>query len=147
MATKVKKWKKEDHILALYYAKCGIKGLGARTEFDFAEGVIGCSLTSLKKSASNFRFLMGNESEFSDVKKLQKVVYDELKNISETDLRNKALEIIGEKSEEINEYYQIKKEKEDKKKFEDDAQKLVDIFRAMGKDPSKMRRLEKNPVE
>ena len=90
---------------------------------------------------------MGNESEFSDVKKLQRTVYDELKDMGETDLRNMTLEIIGKKQEDVDEYFRVKKEKEDKKKFEDDAQKLAEIFRAMGKDPSKMRRLERKPVE
>jgi hypothetical protein len=144
MATKVKKWKKEDHIMAFYYTKCGLKGLGARTETDFAEGVLGCSLTSLKKNASNYRYLMGNESEYGDIKKMQREVYEGYKSMPETDLRNLVLELIGTKSEDVATYEKAKQEKKEKLRFEEDAQKLADIFRKMGKDPNKMRRLESN---
>ena len=143
MATKVKKWKKEDHTLALYYTRYGLKGLGARTETDFAEGILGCSVASLKRNASNFRYLMGNESEYSDVKKGQTEVYEEYKSMPETEFRNLTLELIGTKSEDVTSYEQAKKEKADKIRFEEDAQRLAEIFRKMGKDPNKMRRVDK----
>ncbi len=146
MATKVKKWKKEDHIMALYYTRYGLKGLGARTETDFAEGILGCSVTSLKKNASNFRYLMGNESEYGDVKKMQREVYEEYKSMEETDIRNLTLELIGTKSEDVATYEKAKKEKRDKERMEEDAQKLAEIFRKMGKDPNKMRRVDKNEI-
>jgi hypothetical protein len=146
MATKIKKWTKEDHILAFYYTKFGLKGLGARTEIDFAEGVLGCSVTSLKKNASNYRFLLGNENEFGDIKKLQRVVYDEFKGIAEIEFRNKVLELIGTKSEDVQAYETAKKEKADKRKFEEDTAKLANIFKAMGKDPNKMKRVEKQVI-
>jgi hypothetical protein len=142
MATKIKK---EDYILMFYYTRYGLKGMGLITENEFAEGALGVTKSNLKKNTSNFRYLMGNESENSDIKKIQKEVYSEYKEMTEPEFLNVAQLLIKDKAEDIASYQKVQKEKRDKERFEEDAQKLADIFRKMGKDPNKMRKVEKLP--
>lgn len=130
METKVKKstkraktlglheWSKNDTILSLYYTKYGTNGLYLKTENDIAD-FIGTSVSSLKMQSANIRSLMGRvESSLSDYSQLQEQVYNEFGNMNQYELMKVCREIIKHDDFERNE-----------------------IFKKMGKDPSKMRKI------
>lgn len=123
MATRAKtlglhEWSKNDTILTLYVTKFGTKGLFLKTESDVSK-FIGTSLGSLKMQMANIRSIIGlKESSLSDFSKLQKDVFDEFGNSNQFELLKVVKKIIGQ-----------------------DEMELMEIFKKMGKDPNKMKKM------
>lgn len=123
MATRAKtmglhEWTKEDTILTLYFTKFGTRGLFLKTDVDIAKH-IGTSLGSLKMQSANFRTLLGvNEGSLSDFSKLQLDVLEEFNGMSQFEFLRVVKKIIGQEQME-----------------------LVEIFKKMGKDPNKMKKV------
>jgi hypothetical protein len=112
-------WSKNDTILTLYVTKFGTKGIYLKSESDVSK-FIGSSMGSLKMQMANFKFLMGfNQNSLSDFSKLQKEVFDEFNHLSQFDLLKVVKKIIGQ-----------------------DQVELKELFQKMGKDFSKMKKVE-----
>lgn len=140
------KWNKEDTIITLYFTKYGIKGLPVKDEKDLAEFVIGTTETSLVLQSLNIRYILGyDEGTLTDFSKLQEKVVDEYHGLSEDKLKNVVIDIIDKRdiNGNIEKVKQIKKAKEVERKKKASQAELDEIFRKMGKDPSKMKRLVK----
>ena len=136
------KWDKDDTIITLYYTKFGTKHLPVKDDKELAETVIGSSLDSLKMQSSNVNFVLGkNYGTLNCFSKLQKQVVEELKNKSETDLKDMVLDIIENTDRKIvvADRIKIRQEIQKEERAKEDKKKLDAIFRKMGKDPSKMR--------
>lgn len=124
MATRAKtmglhEWTKEDTIVTFYFTKFGTRGLFLKTDSDIAKH-IGTTLGSLKMQSANFRTLLGvNEGSLSDFSKLQLEVLEEYNGMSQFEFLKVVKKIIGQ-----------------------DQMELAEIFKKMGKDPSKMKRVE-----
>ena len=119
MSTRSKKlnlheWSKEDTIISLYITKFGNKGMYLKTESEIAK-FIGTSVGSLKMQCANIRTILGHRNNsLSDFSNLQKSVFEEYGNLTQTELL-KVVKIITKQDE-----------------FE-----RIEILRKMGKDPSK----------
>ena len=140
------KWNKEDTIITLYFTKYGIKGLPVKDEKDLAEFVIGTTETSLVLQSLNIRYILGyDEGVLTDFSKLQEKVVDEYHGLSEDKLKNIVIDIINKRdiNGNIEKVKQIKKAKEVERKKKASQAELDEVFRKMGKDPSKMKRLVK----
>lgn len=140
------KWNKEDTIITLYFTKYGIKGLPVKDEKDLAEFVIGTTETFLVLQSLNIRYILGyDEGTLTDFSKLQEKVVDEYHGLSEDKLKNVVIDIIDKRdiNGNIEKVKQIKKAKEVERKKKASQAELDEIFRKMGKDPSKMKRLVK----
>lgn len=141
-------WDKDDTIITLYFVKYDLKGLPVKNEKDLAEGVIGSTKASLVMQAANIRYVLGYTEGildcFSDI---QKKVVDEYNTKTFEELKDIVVDIITKRdiSGNIDKVRKNQKLKEDeKKKKETEARKQVEldeIFRRMGKDPSKMKKL------
>jgi len=143
------KWNKEDAIITLFYNKFGTKGLLVNKEKELAELVIGTSLISLNMMSLNIDHLINNDNgleyysilQEQVVEEYSKKTYDELKYIVNNIIIKRDLRKNKEKYLEdtkIREYKKSIKEKAKKEK-----QQIDDIFIMMGKDPKKMKKIEK----
>jgi hypothetical protein len=113
-------WSKEDTIITLYFAKFGTFGLYLNTEKALAD-FIGTSVASFKMQVANIRTLLGRqESTLSDYSKLQDNVVSEYSNVTQLTLMNRVRSIINH-----------------------DENELKEIFKKMGKDFSKMRKISR----
>lgn len=143
-------WDKDDTIITLYFVKFDTKGLPVKDDKDLAEGVIGSTKASLHMQAANIRYVLGYDEGvldcFSDI---QKKVVDEYNTKTFEELKDIVIDIIDKRdingniqkvraSQKLKEDAKIKKQKEAEKQAA-----LDEIFRKMGKDPSKMRKLIK----
>jgi hypothetical protein len=143
-------WDKDDTIITLYYVKYDQKGLPVDNEKDLAEGVIGASVASLRMQAANVRFVLGYTDGvlncFSDI---QKKVVDEYKDKSFDELKDIVVDIISKRDvngniQEVRKVQRLKEEAKKKKEREIEQQKADDaMWRRMGKDPLKMRKVVK----
>lgn len=143
---KIHKWNKEDTIITLYYTKYGIKGLFVKDEKELAEFIIGTTETSLFLQSLNIRYILGyDEGTLTDFSKLQERVVDDYHNLSEDKLKNIVLDIIDKRDIDgnIKRVKEIKKAKEIEKRKRVSESELAEIFRKMGKDPSKMKKILK----
>lgn len=141
------KWSKDDTIISYFYAKFEVKGLPIKDDVELAEQVIGTTLSSLKMQVSNINFILGYDTNvLSDFSKIQQDVVDEYSNLSYDELLSVVTEIINKRDFEDNIRKLEEKKKvrklEEKKKLS--QKELDDIFRKMGKDPSKMRKVVTN---
>lgn len=153
------KWTKEDAIITLFYNLYGTKGLLITDEKDLAECVIGSTLASLNMMKSNFNFLMGVQPSLANVSAPQievyneyykKCTYEELRDIVNNIIDSRDLAEIEAYFKEYHRILEVKsinrknaktaqslaKELAKKRQQEDDA-----MWRRMGKDPNKMRKL------
>jgi len=138
------KWNKEDAILTLYYVKYNLNSLPVKDEEELATCIIGSTKASLNMQAANIRYILGDEHyTLSDYSKIQEEVVNEYNTLSELDLRQVVIDIISKRDVESNiqELRIRKKEKERKDKEKSKKLELDEIFRKMGKDPSKMRKV------
>jgi hypothetical protein len=141
-------WDKDDTILTLYYVKHDLKGLPVKDEKDLAEGVIGSTKASLQMQAANIRYVLGYDEGILDCfSEIQKAVVDEYNTISFEELKEMAVNIIFKRdvngnltkvraAQKLKEEVKKKKERELQKQKADD-----DMWRRMGKDPSKMKKV------
>lgn len=144
--TRIHKWNKEDTIITLYITKFGVKGLPVKDEKEIAELVIGTTEASLVMQSLNIRYILGyDEGVLTDFSKLQEKVVDEYHSLSEDKLKNVVIDIIDKRdiNGNIEKVKQIKKAKEAERKKKAAQAELDEIFRKMGKDPSKMKRVIK----
>jgi hypothetical protein len=138
------KWDKDDTILTLYYVKYDLKGLPVKDEKDLAEGIIGSTKASLQMQAANVRFVLGYDNGvldcFSDI---QKKVVDEYNDKSFDELKQISIDIILKRdvNGNLQKVKDAQKLKEVEKKKKEQQKELEDIFRKMGKDPSKMKKV------
>lgn len=153
------KWTKEDAIITLFYNLYGTKGLLITDEKDLAECVIGSTLASLKMMSFNFNHIMGIQPSLANVSAPQTEVYNEYyKKCTYEELRDIVNNIIDSRDlVEIEAYFKeyhrileiksinrkaaktaqsLAKELAKKRQQEDDA-----MWRRLGKDPNKMRKL------
>jgi hypothetical protein len=144
---RIHKWSKEDTIVTYFFVKFGIKGLPVKDEKELAEFVIGTSVVSLQMQAANIRYLLGYEDGvLTDFSKVQSDVVDQYKNTSVEELKQIVIDIILKRDFEDN----VKKVRESIRlkdlelKKKNAKNELDEIFRKMGKDPSKMKKLVKN---
>lgn len=138
------KWNKEDAILTLYYVKYNLNSLPVKDEEELATCIIGSTKSSLNMQAANIRYIIGDEHyTLSDYSKIQEEVVNEYNTLSELDLRQVVIDIISKRDvkSNIQELRIRKKEKERKDKEKAKKLELDEIFRKMGKDPSKMRKV------
>lgn len=140
-------WTKEDAIITFFYFQYGTKGLLEQNEKELAESVIGSSFESLKLMCLNFAHLKDESVGYSNVSKHQEEVnaeysnktYDELKDIVNNIISNRDLEQNKEEykaAKKIRDAKSIAKAKAEKKQKEDD-----EMWRRLGKDPKKMRKV------
>ena len=143
------KWNKEDATIALFYAKFGTKGLLVTNEKELAESVIGSSFESLKMMILNYNHLMGLDNKLEHVSDFQKEVFEEYSKISFDEMKEIVNNIILKRDLSKNkaEFISAKKERDAKlaaKKAEKKRQdELDEMFRRMGKDPKKMKKVQK----
>lgn len=141
------RWNKEDAIIALFYAKFGTKGLLVTDEKELAESVIGSSFDSLKMMILNYNHLMGLDNKLDHVSDFQREAFEENSKISFDEFKDKVNDIILKKdlSKNKKEFIAAKKERDAKLAAKKAAKKrqdeLDEIFRSMGKDPKKMRKI------
>lgn len=141
-------WDKDDTILTLYYVKYDLKGLPVKDEKDLAEAVIGSTKASLQMQAANVRFVLGYDEGvldcFSDI---QKKVVDEHNITPFEDLKEMCINIISQRDidgniQRVRADQKAKEEEKKRKAMETQSRlELEVIFRKMGKDPAKMRKL------
>ncbi|MDY0270622.1 hypothetical protein [Trichloromonas sp.] len=142
--SRLHKWNKEDAILTLYYVKYNLNSLPVKDEEELSTCIIGSTKASLNMQAANIRYILGDEHyTLSDYSKIQEEVVNEYNTLSELDLRQVVIDIISKRDVESNiqELRIRKKEKERKDKEKSKKLELDEIFRKMGKDPSKMRKV------
>ena len=141
-------WDKEDTILTLYHVKYGLQGLPVRDEIDLAEGVIGSTKSSLIMQGANIRYVLGEDEGVLDCfSEIQEQVVNEYNDMSQAELKDICIEIIATRDVDHNltkvrahkKLQQAEKKRKEKEKRE--QEELAEIFRKMGKDPSKMRRV------
>jgi len=141
-------WDKDDTILTLYYVKHDLKGLPVKDEKDLAEGVIGSTKASLVMQAANIRYVLGYDEGVLDCfSEIQKAVVDEYNTKSPEELKDICVNIISKRDIDgnIQKVRAAQKAKEEEKLQKTKSllkqQELEDIFRKMGKDPSKMKKI------
>ncbi len=140
------KWNKDDTIVTFYYVRHELKGLPVKDEKELAEHVIGSSKTSLMLQAANIRYILGYEGgTLTDFSKVQSDVVDEFKNMPVEQLKEIVINIIMKRDfeENVKAVRQAKLLKDIEKKKKDSKADLDEIFRKMGKDPSKMKKVVK----
>ena len=141
-------WDKDDTILTLYYVKHDLKGLPVNDEKDLAEGVIGSTKASLNMQAANVRYVLGYDEGVLDCfSEIQKQVVEEYNDMCCEELRELCVNIIDKRDingnlEKVRRAQKVKLEAKKKKEKDKARQEELDaIFRAMGKDPSKMKKV------
>lgn len=138
------KWNKEDSILTLYFVKFGLRRLPVKDEKEFAEWIIGSTETSLVMQSANVRYLLGFEDGvLTDYSTVQKEAVNQYNSVEEEVLREIVIAIIDKRDVKQNIANSKEKKVQAQKKIwksESDKQ-LEAALRAMGKDPSKMKRL------
>lgn len=113
-------WSEKDTIITFYLTKFGTKGLYLKTEQDVAK-YLEVSIGSLKMQMSNFRALLGSESNvLSDYSELQEKVFNQYNDMTQYQFMKIIHELIDQDNYERNE-----------------------ILKKMGKDPSKMKFVNK----
>lgn len=117
MKTTKHNWSKDDYILTFYVTKFGTTGLYLRNDDDISK-FIGTTKASFVKMKSNFNHLLGLPNHLYQVKNLQVEVFEEYNNMSLLLFRDKVKSIIGQ-----------------------DKIELDRIFKKMGKNPEKMRKV------
>ena len=143
-------WDKDDTILTLYFVKYDIKGLPVKNEKDLAEGVIGSTKASLVMQAANIRYVLGyTEGTLDCFSDIQKKVVDEYNTKTFDELKDIAIDIIDKRNingniEKVRKFQKLKEDEKKKKEAKAKQQADLDeIFRRMGKDPSKMKKVVK----
>ncbi len=140
------KWNKDDTVVTFYYVKYGLKGLPVKDDKELAECVIGSSRTSLQMQASNIRYILGYDGgNLTDFSKVQHDVVKEYTKKSESEIREEVINIIDNRDFETNvkNIREIQALKEIERRKKESQAELDAIFRKMGKDPSKMKRIVK----
>lgn len=137
-------WDKDDTIINLYYVKYDIQGLPVKDVKELAENVIGSSVASLNMQSANIRFVLGEDTGVLDCfSKVQEEVVNEYNKLSKDELKKLVLNIIDKRDLEENikiaRAKKIEKEKKDKEKKK--QSELEELFRKMGKDPKKMKKV------
>lgn len=108
-------WSKDDTIISLYVTKFGCKGLYLTSETEIAK-FIGTTLASLKMQCANIRTLMGHrKGSLSDYSQLQQSIFSEYGNMPQFELMRVVKQIIKQ-----------------------DEFERIQILRKLGKDPSKL---------
>ena len=99
MSTEKRIWSKKELVIAYYFAKWDMNGLGISKE-ELVNGVIGnTTIPSLDMQAANFRHIMGIEGyQLTNASKLMYKVVEELKDKTVTQMRKMVSKII-DKSE------------------------------------------------
>lgn len=112
-------WTKDETIVTLYFTKFGVRGLFTKTDAELTKH-LGVTPGSFKMQCANFRSLLGvTQGALSDFSKLQLEVMEEFNGLSQFEFLQVVKKIIGQ-----------------------DQMELAEIFRKMGKDPSKMKKVE-----
>lgn len=137
-------WDKDDTIINLYYVKYDIQGLPVRDVKELAENVIGSSVASLNMQSANIRFVLGEDTGVLDCfSKVQEEVVNEYNKLSKDELKQLVLNIIDKRDieENIKIARQKKADKEKRDKEKKKQAELEELFRKMGKDPKKMKKV------
>lgn len=137
-------WDKDDTIINLYYVKYDLKGLPVKDVKDLAEMVIGSSVASLNMQSANIRFVLGEDQGVLDCfSKVQEQVVNEYNKLSQEELKNLVIDIISKRDLEENvkiaKSKKLDKEKKDKEKKR--QADLDEMWRKLGKDPKKMKKV------
>ena len=145
---RIHKWNKEDTILTLYYVKFDLKKLPVKDEIDLAEGVIGTTKASLVMQGANVRYVLGYDDGVLDCfSEVQQEVVDEYNDMTQDELKDVCIDIIVKRDVDANltKVRALQKlklaEKKKKQKAKDSQDALDEIWRKLGKDPSKMKRV------
>jgi len=143
---RIHKWNKDDTILTLYFVKFDLKGLPVKDEIDLAEGVIGTTKASLVMQGLNVRYVLGYDEGVLDCfSEVQEQVVNEYNDMTQEELKDVCIGIIAKRDTDtiLKNTRALKKlklvEKKQKEKVKKDQEELNEIFRRMGKDPSKMK--------
>lgn len=139
-------WDKDDTIINLYYVKYDLKGLPVKDIKELAELVIGSSVASLNMQSANIRYVLGEDTGVLDCfSKVQEQVVNEYNKLSQSELKDLVINIISNR--DIEENIRIARQKKIEKDKKDKEQKrqadLDEMWRKMGKDPSKMKKVSK----
>ena len=142
------KWDKDDTILTLYYVKHDLKGLPVNDEKDLAEGVIGSTKASLNMQAANIRYVLGYDEGVLDCfSEIQKEVVEQYSSMCCEELRELCVNIIDKRDingnlEKVRMSQKAKLEAKKKKERAIKEQEELDaMWRRMGRDPSKMKKV------
>lgn len=138
------KWSKNDTILTLYYVKYGLNGLPIKSEDELAVNYIGTSKGSLMMQSANMRYILGDQSNIlKDFSKMQSKIFDEYNRLSKEELKKIVLNIIENTDidDNMKKIRVARLEREQKEKDKIRKQELARIFKRMGKDPKKMKKL------
>lgn len=140
-------WNKDDQTIALYFSEYGTSGLLVKDDKELVESVIGSSLISLNLMVLNFTYLKTLETGFEHASETQKQVFDKYHNTPKYEFKEIVNNIIISRDQVKTkaEYQAAKKIRDDKKKAkekEERAKKEMDeMWRRMGKDPNKMKKV------
>lgn len=138
-------WDKEDTIINLYYVKYELNGLPVKDVKELAEFVIGSSVSSLNMQSANIRYVLGEDTGVLDCfSKIQEEVVNEYHKLSQSELKNIVIDIISNRDIEENiKISRLKKlEKEKKEKVKQQQLEMDEMWRRMGKDPKKMKKVQ-----
>jgi hypothetical protein len=137
------KWNDNDLTLLLYFYKYGTKRL-LITDLEMSEK-LGTSLDILKKESLNIGYII--HEKIKGTKSAKKIIEKFLK-IDESELRNIVLDIINDSNR--NTLIEERKRSVDillkEQKEKEEAKKLQKIFKKLGKDPSKMKLINKRAL-
>lgn len=143
---RIHKWNDEDTIISLYFTIYGIKGLPVQDDIDLAEGIIGTTIASLHMQCANIRCVLGEDTGIlTDFSRLQENIVNEYRKTTFDELKTIVLDIIESRDIDFNRQrvLEIKNSREQKLIAKLKQKELDEIFRKMGKDPRKMRKVVK----
>lgn len=142
---RIHSWDKDDTIINLYYVKYELKGLPVKDVKELAEFVIGSSVSSLNMQSANIRYVLGEDTGVLDCfSKIQEEVVNEYHKLPESTLKDIVIDIISKRDIEENiKISRLKKsEKEKKEKVKQQQLEMDEMWRRMGKDPKKMKKVQ-----
>lgn len=132
---RVHDWNHEDETIAYYCEKFGTDGLTIKDETELAQSVIGASKASLAMKKANFKHLINGEG-FEHYSVTQLEVIEKYSKLSKDELKVVVNKIISTKDLSAN-----KKEFNKRSKDKKNEKELIEIFKKMGKDPKKMKKV------
>ena len=150
VSEKLHDWNQDDMAIGYYFSQYDLEGLRIDLSY-LCNCIIGTTVDSIKMQSANINsYLIGEGTGLNDVKPYQIAAVEMYSKLSKSELLTKVKDIINlreadEKLIEKNQHdvgVRIKKiitQRKEKQRKED----LNEIFRKMGKDPSKMKKVQK----
>jgi len=142
----MKKLSNDYFLLMYYYSKYGIKNLPLNNVNELIKGLLKTTEGTFKKNISSFLSMI-NSIEAEAKNKNQLDVFNEYKNKTQEEVLLDVLIIIETNSKDLSEYRNNLSEKVKKERKSKEDIELIEIFRKLGRNPSKMKRVEHTQIE